>query len=78
MNKAASTVRRVLAAAAVFGALLTGGCSSQPVSTPDTGGIQFEVGVGQGHDGEDQTSTSPTTVPADTVGRGPGTIGSGH
>jgi hypothetical protein len=77
----ASIFRGVLAIVATLVVLLAAaGCvNDQPLLSADHPAALLDGGVyvGSGHE-EDAPTTTNTTAAVDTVGRGPGTIGSGH
>jgi hypothetical protein len=62
-------------------ALVLGACTSSPTTTLDPAGPSFEDsdgGNGLGSGNFTGTSDGETTVPVDTVARGPGMLGSGN
>jgi hypothetical protein len=72
----------VLTTAAVFALVVAAaGCSrADPLLPHSDPAAQLDGGVliGSGHADEEPESTTTNTVGPDSVGRGPGTIGSGH
>jgi hypothetical protein len=71
--KVVFTRRGMFALVMALGALSAAACSEQPALTPDAPGAQYESGVLVG-----PNTPSSTTASGDSVGRGPGTVGSGH
>ena len=80
MKYAANIRGLVLTTAAFLALVLAAACSrTEPLLPHSDPAAQLEGGVfvGSGHADEPETTTT-TTVGPDSVGRGPGTIGSGH
>jgi hypothetical protein len=71
--KVVFTRRGMFALAMALCTLSAAACSEQPALTPDVVGPQYESGVFVGHN-----VPNSTTASGDSVGRGPGTVGSGH
>jgi hypothetical protein len=71
--KVVFTRRGVFALAIALCGVSAAACSEQPALTPDAPGAQYENSVLVG-----PNTPSSTTASGDSVGRGPGTVGSGH
>jgi hypothetical protein len=64
-------------------ALVLAGCTASPTDAPlrDPAAPSFDEGgngLGSGNREDDGVTEEPTTVPTDTVTRGPGMLGSGN
>jgi hypothetical protein len=78
--KYATNVRGLVLTTALAALVAATGCSrSEPLLPHDDPAAELDGGgfAGSGHANEPETTTTSTAGP-DSVGRGPGTIGSGH
>lgn len=71
-------IRGVLATATALCVLSVAACSNEQPLLSGGSGVPLLDGVSGHQDDAGTATTTTTSTPTDSVGRGPGTIGSGH